>query len=316
MSASTADNSNNNDKDDVSPDICANCGKGEENGTILKACTACKMVKYCNRECQIAHRPQHKKACKKRAAELHDEKLFRQPPPQEEDCPICFLRMPYLETGKRYMSCCGKTICSGCIHTPVYDHEGNVVDDTCPFCRSPPPTSEQDEMQRIQKLVEAGNAKAVHMVGVYYDVGMYGLHQDYAKALEFYHRAAKLGHATSYYQIGVVNDNGRGVEVDKKKARHYYELAAMRGDKTARYNLGASEENAGNVDRALKHYMIAVRDGEYVSLETIRKMIKIGRATKDDYAKALRSYQSYLDEVKSDQRDKAAAAREDHKYID
>ena len=38
-------------------------------------------VKYCNRECQIAHRPQHKKECKQRAAELHEEALFKQPPP-------------------------------------------------------------------------------------------------------------------------------------------------------------------------------------------------------------------------------------------
>ena len=38
--------------------ICANCGEGEESSGDLKACTACKMVKYCNRDCQIAHRPQ------------------------------------------------------------------------------------------------------------------------------------------------------------------------------------------------------------------------------------------------------------------
>ena len=68
---------------------CANCGKGEESSGDLKACTACKLVKYCNRECQIAHRPLHKKACKKRAAELHDEALFKEHPPPE-DCPICF----------------------------------------------------------------------------------------------------------------------------------------------------------------------------------------------------------------------------------
>ena len=28
----------------------------------------------------------------------HDEELFKQPPP-EEDCPICFLRIPTLKTG-------------------------------------------------------------------------------------------------------------------------------------------------------------------------------------------------------------------------
>jgi len=62
--------STDNNGDNNVPDICANCGKGEESANDLKACTACKMVKYCNRECQIAHRPQHKKA-KKRAAEIH-----------------------------------------------------------------------------------------------------------------------------------------------------------------------------------------------------------------------------------------------------
>ena len=43
----------------------------------MKACTACNLVKYCNRECQIAHRPLHKRACKKRAAELHDKLYSR-----------------------------------------------------------------------------------------------------------------------------------------------------------------------------------------------------------------------------------------------
>ena len=98
---------------------CANCGKGEEESRNLKACTACKMVKYCNRECQIAHRPQHKKACKKKAAKLHDEALFKQPP--TEDCPICFLPLP-LDVGQtEFKSCCGKTICGGCTYTMVME---------------------------------------------------------------------------------------------------------------------------------------------------------------------------------------------------
>ena len=73
--------------DNIQPLSCANCGKGDESAGNLKACTACKMVKYCNRDCQIAHRPQHKKACKKRAAELHDEALFK-PSLLPEDCPF------------------------------------------------------------------------------------------------------------------------------------------------------------------------------------------------------------------------------------
>ena len=85
-------NTSSNDNHIIS--ACANCGKGEEESVSLKNCVACKMVKYCSRDCQKAHRSQHKKECRKRAAELHDEALFTQPPPQLEDCPICFQPLP------------------------------------------------------------------------------------------------------------------------------------------------------------------------------------------------------------------------------
>ena len=97
------------------------------------------------------------------------------------------------------------------------------------------------------------------------------------------------------------------MEIDKKKAKHYCELAAIEGDAVARNRLGVIEERAGNKDRALKHWMITARDGVSASLEDIKRMYKEGHATKEDYATSLRAYQEYLDEIKSDQRDEAAA---------
>ena len=129
-------------------DVCTNCGKGGGNG--LKSCTACKLVKYCNRDCQIAHRSKHKKACRKRAAEIRDEELFKQPPP-EEDCPICLLRLPLFASGSVYMACCGKIICNGCDCAPVYDNLGNEI------CRTPVPTSIEELNERLQKRVELGD---------------------------------------------------------------------------------------------------------------------------------------------------------------
>ena len=82
----------------------------------------------------------------------------------------------------------------------------------------------------------------------------------------------------------------------------------------ARHNLGMSEGRAGNMDRALKHFMIAAGIGYSGSLENIKLMFMDRDATKDDYAKALRSYQAYLVEIKSPQRDEAAAADENYKY--
>ena len=44
--------------------------------TKMNICNKCDLVKYCNRECQIAHHPQHKKACKKRAAKNYTTKNY------------------------------------------------------------------------------------------------------------------------------------------------------------------------------------------------------------------------------------------------
>lgn len=104
--------SSNTDADTLT--ICAACGK---EGDSLKSCTACNLVKYCNRDCQISHRTKHKKECKRRAAELYDEKLFKEHPPEE--CPICFLPMPIRGELSSIEACCGKRICNGCMYAMV-----------------------------------------------------------------------------------------------------------------------------------------------------------------------------------------------------
>ena len=299
---------------EVEIDKCANCGKEDSDG--LKACTACKMVKYCNRDCQIAHRPRHKKACRKRAVELHDEALFKQPSPPE-DCPICMIPIPSLHTGSKYKACCGKFICSGCIHAPVYDNLGNIIGNggkKCPFCRTPEHTSDQEVIERAKKRVEAGDAHGMFNLGWCYCQGLYGLPQDLMKALELWHRSGELGCAKAYGNIGTAYHFGRGVNEDEKKATHNYELAAMRGHVSARYNLGCAEARAGNWDKALKHFMIVAGGGDNDSVKNIQQLYKLGHATKEDYSKALQAYQNYLDDIKSEQRDKAAAFSDVYKY--
>ena len=104
------------------------------------------------------------------------------------------------------------------------------------------------------------------------------------------------------------------MDIDEKKAGHYYELAAMGGNEVARHNLGGNEGIAGNYDRALKHWMISIRGGDPQSLERVNLLYSKGRATKEDYMKALKLYQAYLGEIKSPQRDEAAAANDQYRY--
>ena len=68
------------------------------------------------------------------------------------------------------------------------------------------------------------------------------------------------------------------------------------------------------MDRALKHYMIAAGSGQSESLKAIQELYSNGLATKDDYMAALRAYQAYLEEIKSEQRDEAAVVSDRFKY--
>lgn len=60
--------------------------------------------------------------------------------------------------------------------------------------------------------------------------------------------------------------------------------------------------------------MIAAGLGHSEALKKIRKIYLDGYATKDDYATALRTYQTYIDSIKSVQRDKAAEFADEFIY--
>ena len=289
--------------------ICANCGK---EGSDLNICNKCKMVKYCNAACKKKHRSKHKKKCERRVAELYDIELFKQPP-KKEDCPICFLTLPCLGSGSQYYACCGKTVCNGCIFAVrlrVIIGKG----EKCPFCRTPATKSDKENIKRLKKRVESGDAEAIFSLGYYYYEGSYGLPQDYEQALKLWQQAGELGCAEAYGNIGNAYHFGEGVERDNKKADHYYELAAIGGNETARYNTGNSERRVCNWDRAIKHYMIAAGGGWNGSVKSIQQLYTNGHAKKDNYTSALRAYQKYLQEIRSEQRDIAAAFSEEFKY--
>ena len=284
---------------------CAACGDSDDGDGILKACAACNLVKYCNRTCQIAHRPAHKKACKKRLAELFDEKLFKQPPPKE-DCPICYLRLPIEGDQYIYHPCCGKTLCSGCLYAntaaAAYTQRRK-----CVFCRTEAPYSDEVLIERMKKRAEANDAMAMYHLGTYYRLGTMGLRQDKAKALELYRKSAKLEQNFAH-NLSVCYHNGDIVEINTRKAIYHRQLGAMAGDVDARYDLGCDEGNAGNTDRACKHMMISANSGCDFSMKAVQEGHKSGFVTKDDYAKTIRAYGNSIDEMKSDDRVRAAAA--------
>jgi TPR repeat protein len=136
-----------------------------------------------------------------------------------------------------------------------------------------------------------------------------GLRQDHAKALELFHKSAKLGNPFAHNNVSNYYRKG-GIKIkDTRKVTYHEHLAAMAGDLRARYNLGCDEDNAGNMDRAYRHWMISANDGWDSSMKAVQEGYKSGFVTKDDYAKTIRAYGNSIKEMKSDDRDRYAAFR-------
>ena len=284
--------------------LCAACGK-EGDGDSMNTCNKCDLVKYCNAACKKKHRHKHKKKCEKRSAELFDEKLFKEPLPPEE-CPICFLPLPIGAGGSTFNPCCGKHICSGCIYA-MAERRVSGAKDICAFCRTPVGNSDEEDINRLEKLMEKGNGGAFYNLAGCYARGRKGMPQNGAKANELLLKAGELGCAEAYFNLGIVYGNGMGVDVDEEKAKHYWELAAMNGNVKARHNLGALEGRTGNSQRAMKHFILAARAGLDEALDTVKLRFMNGIVTKDEYANTLRAYQKSKDEMKSEARDKVEA---------
>ena len=177
----------------------------------------------------------------------------------------------------------------------------------CPFCRIPTPTSENELVKRYEKRVELGDSNAMFDMGGFYEEGNRGFTQDYTKALELWHRAGELGNAQALQSIGYCYFHGEGVERNEKIALRYWGKAAIKGDYHSRRSLGIEEMKACKMSRAKKHYMIAAKDGNEKAVMNVLRLYSQELATKEEYENALRSYEEYVKEIKTSQRDDAAA---------
>ncbi len=280
---------------------CASCGKAEVDDVKLKICTACKLVKYCSVECQKNHRPQHKKACKKRAAEVRDDHLFKQPDESYlGECPICCLPLPLDITKFMVNSCCCKRICKGCSHANKKREIEQGLEHKCPYCREPVPTTDEEGVQNEMKRAKANDPIAVCRMG-----NNCCSEGDFEGAFEYCTKAAKLGDMNAHYNLSVMYRNGEGAEKDEKKELHHLEEAAIGGHPDARYNLGNHEGKSGRYERAAKHFIIAANLGDDGALEQVKKDFVDGYASKEDYEAALRGHQAAVDAAKSEQREEA-----------
>ncbi len=284
---------------------CASCGVEGVDNIKLKKCEDCDLVRYCSVKCQKEHRHKHKRACKKRSAELRDELLFKQPESSHiGDCPICCLPLS-LDLGKSTLQpCCCTMICNGCQCANMIREVKSSLNPSCPFCRKAMIETKEERVKQMMRRIKANDPVALsHLAGEEFDEG------HFRRAFEYYSKAAELGDVEAHYQLSLMYRDGDGVGKDRGKEMFHAEEAAIGGHPEARHNLGCYEWNNHNFERAVKHWVIAATQGYDRSVKELMHAFKGGFVNKEDLAAALRAHQAAVDATKSPQRKEAEEFR-------
>jgi TPR repeat protein len=195
-----------------------------------------------------------------------------------------------------YYSCCGKSICYGCVHS--FCKSGN--DEKCPFCNSDRAgKTDEEQVEEMMKRVEVNDAASIYMLAGFYCYGLNGLQQDHAKAIELYVRAANLGYSTAHNNLGVIYQKGGYL----KKAKSHVEAAAMLGNEAARHNIGCLEAQSRNMERAMKHFTIGASAGDYKAMHELITLFKQGHVSRESMDSTLVAYNNSCAEMRSEARD-------------
>jgi len=116
--------------------------------------------------------------------------------------------------------------------------------------------SAQDQrlaLASLEQLANAGNAEAAFRVGRYLHIE--SGHRDYQQALFYYNKAIDKGHAWAMNNVGLLYEEGLGVQADPAKTSMYFEQAAAKGSELGFYNLArldfSDESSPDNVEKGL-----------------------------------------------------------------
>lgn len=144
-------------------------------------------------------------------------------------------------------------------------------------------------LREWKPLAETGMARAQYNLGVIYDNGL-GVEQDYEEAVRWYRLAAEQGYASAQYNLGVFFDSGLGVVQDYEEAVRWYRLAAEQGDAGAQYGLGVMHANGLGVEQdyveAVRLYRLAAEQGEASAQYGLGFMYVNGNGVVKDYVTA------------------------------
>ena len=92
-----------------------------------------------------------------------------------------------------------------------------------------------------------GNSQAQVNLGLLYENGL-GVERDATEAFKWYETAARSDNVLAQINLAALYFEGIGIDQNDAKAAHWYHRAAMRGNATAQYNLAIMFEGGQGVE--------------------------------------------------------------------
>jgi TPR repeat protein len=135
-----------------------------------------------------------------------------------------------------------------------------------------------------------GDVAAMNAMGDWYRAGQGGLPKDNAQAVDWYRKAAAQGNANAQNNLGVMYQNGWGVDKDLVQALDWFRKSAVQGNADAQKNLGVMYQNGWGVDKdytqAVDWYRKAAAQGDAYGQENLAGMYINGWGVDKDYTQA------------------------------
>ncbi len=129
------------------------------------------------------------------------------------------------------------------------------------------------ELTMLKEQAKAGIVDAQYELANLYYTGSEGAEQSFEKAVQWYEKAAKKGHAVSQFYLSAMYTDGTGVKKDLDKTFEWTKKAAEQGLAEAEYNLGYMFETGEgvkqNYQEALKWYEKAAEQGLPIAVYSI-----------------------------------------------
>ena len=217
-------------------------------------------------------------------------------------CCLCCEDLPSNHDNFSRLTCCGQGLHDSC-WKKFCKSKCSMV---CPLCRAQyPQDGSLEYLQNLNFWVNKGKAWAQTSLAAEYGLGSTNLAQSYAKAAELLAMAVAQNYPSAMTALGVMYEEGQGVEQSNDKAAELFHRAAEQGDVCALYNLGNMYSQGGrgveqSFAKAVELYTLAAEQGEVSAQYNLGKMYSQGIEVEQSYAKSMHFYSMAAEQGSTD----------------